>query len=104
MDSKVTAEQSPDVIRRAAGKLFDERFRAAGWTPDDLVSYTGVSLRRAVTAIAAGGEAAAMREIISEHMITPPVLDPETGKITDPLLDRCLAIIADARTPGEVTP
>ena len=84
-------------VRGRAGRLFDEQFRAAGWTDKDLASFTGHCVREGVIAIAAGGEAAAMRQIINAHMLVPPHFDPETGQVTDPLLDRCMAVIQAAR-------
>jgi hypothetical protein len=85
------------IIRGAAARLFDEAFTAAGWTENDLHSYDGWCLREGVIATAAGGEAAAMRKIIGAHTMTLPQLDPETGQVTDPLLDRCMEVIAGAR-------
>ncbi len=88
--------QDPDV-RDKAGRLFDEQFRAAGWTDEDLASFNGHCIREGVIATAAGGEAAAMRQIIGAHTMSLPHFDPATGQVTDPLLDRCMAVIQVAR-------
>jgi hypothetical protein len=87
----------------AAASAFDEMFGEFGWTDADLHSYNGWSIRQAVIAIAAGGEAAAVRNAISAHTMSPPFLDPATGKVTDLLLDRCMAVIAEARRRAGTT-
>jgi hypothetical protein len=88
-----------DAVREAAGRLFDEKFRAAGWTEDDLHSFSAFCLRKGAAAIAAGGETAGMQQIISAYFLAGaiPQLDPETGQMTSPLLDRCMAVINEAR-------
>lgn len=85
------------TIRDRAGELFDREFRAAGWTDRDFDSYNGWTLREAVTSIAEDGEEAAVRRILSMCGAGPGQLDPGTGEITDPALDRCMEVIRDAR-------
>lgn len=84
-------------VREKAGRLFDEQFRAAGWTDEDLASFNGFCIREGVIAIAAGGEAAAVRQVLNAHTMSPPHFDPATGQVTDPLFDRCMAVIKAAR-------
>lgn len=96
----------PQAVRDLAGELFDQAFRAAGWTDADFSSFAGFCIRQGVIAIAEGGEAAGMRAVINAHILSPPSLDPATGKVTDPLLDQCMTVIRDARAraaAGEAT-
>jgi hypothetical protein len=78
------------AARDAAGQLFGDLFTAAGWTASELESYDGWCIREAVLAIAAGGEEAALRRIISEHGGWPGTMEPLAG--------RCMTVIAQARS------
>jgi hypothetical protein len=93
--------QQEMTIRAQAERRFRETSEAAGWRAEDFRSYNGWALERAVIAIAAGGEEAAMRLIISERGGFDGMarLDAE-GRETFPLLERCLAVIAEARAAG----
>jgi hypothetical protein len=75
-------------VSTIAERLFGEKFRAAGWTDSDFNSFPGGSIQQAVIAIAAGGEQAAMRQILSMHA---------TGQLSDAVLDRCTEVIQEAR-------
>ena len=92
------ANQALEAIRESAGRLFDEAFAAIGWSEED---YGVWAIRQAVVAIAAGGEAAAMRQVLDHHTFTLPQVDPATGRIRDPLLERCMAVIRQARAAGD---
>ncbi len=93
----MTPEQG--AVRVRARRLFDETFRAAGWTDEDFRSFNGWAIREAIIAIAAGGEQAAVEKILAQYggIGAMPRLDPATGTITNPLLDRCMDVIREAR-------
>ena len=59
--------QQETAVRAEAERLFRARFEAAGWTEEDFASFNGYCIEQAVIRIAAGGEAAAMQEIIGMH-------------------------------------
>jgi hypothetical protein len=69
--------------------LFDQKFRAAGWTDADFRSYSGWSIRQAVTGIAAGGEVAAVQQVLGAWRL--PHRPPGA------LFDGCMAVIQEAR-------
>ena len=90
--------QQEMTIRAEAERRFREKFEAAGWTDADFASYNGWCIEQAVIRIATGGEAAAMQEILGAHAgagAFPRVA--ADGTVTHPLLDRCLAVIREAR-------
>jgi len=96
-DTTVTVTAGQDGIRAKAGELFEEKFREAGWTGQDFSSYAGWRIQEIVRAIAAGGEQAAVAAILSMFSARLPRLDPATGRISDVMLERCMAVIQEAR-------
>jgi hypothetical protein len=90
--------QQETAIRAGAERLFREKFEAAGWSEQDFGSFHGYCIEQAVIRIAAGGEPAAVQEIIGMHagLGAMPRVDA-TGQVSHPLLDRCLEVIREAR-------
>jgi hypothetical protein len=101
----VTTDQDAAAIRETAGRLFDEKFRTAGWTGADFDSYAGWSIRQAVIAIAAGGEPAAVQQILSAYVTVGAIPQLRAdGTVFHPLLDRCMAVIRESRAGGKPAP
>ena len=45
-----------------------------------------------------------MRQILGAHTFAMPQFDPVTGQVTEPLLDRCMDVIREAREQESPVP